>query len=306
MSITVKDMEVLSTDGIHTLKGRVYLPDENVRAKGYFQIVHGMTEHIDRYDGFMRIIAQNGYICFGFNHLGHKGTADDSELGFIAEKQGYKYLVDDVATFYAAVSNKYLAKRYILMGHSMGSFIVRLFAQKYQGTLDNLIICGTGNNCASALLGVGIAKILEKIKGSHYCSDLLEKIIFGSYNFKFDGPSDYEWLTNDREIIEKYENDKYCTFRFSVSALKDLLMLTYLSNRKKWYKNIEKELPILLIAGDKDPVGFYGTGVKSVFRKLKVSGAKDVNIFLYKDCRHEILNDICKEETTQDILDFIS
>jgi len=303
MSVKIDEMNVLSTDGLHTLKGRVYIPEG--RAKGYFQIVHGMTEHIDRYDAFMRTIAQNGYICFGFNNLGHKGTADDTELGFIAEKQGYEYLVDDVATFYAAVSNKYRAKRYILMGHSMGSFIVRLFAEKYEGTLDNLIICGTGSNCISALFGWAIAKFLELIKGPFYCSSFLEKIIFGAYNIGFSEPTKYAWLTKDMEIINKYENDKYCTFPFTVSAIKDLMMLTYRSNRKAWYKNIDKELPMLLIAGDKDPVGAKGRGVKSIFKKLRLSGANDVNIFLYENCRHEILNDTCKDETTQDILDFI-
>lgn len=303
MNIKIDEMNVLSTDGLHTLKGKVYIPEG--KAKGYFQVVHGMTEHIDRYDDFMRIIAQNGYICFGFNNLGHKHTADDTELGFIAEKQGYKYLVDDVATFYAAVSNKYRAKRYILMGHSMGSFIVRLFAEKYEGTLDNLIICGTGNNCLSALVGAGIAKLLEIIKGPFYYSDLLEKIIFGAYNLGFSEPSKYAWLTKDSKIIDNYENDIYCTFRFTVSAIKDLLMLTYRSNRKNWYKNIDKELPMLLIAGDKDPVGAKGRGVKKIFKKLRLSGAKDVNIFLYENCRHEILNDTCKAETIQDILDFI-
>lgn len=305
MSITVKDMNVLSTDGIHTLKGKVYLPDNNIRAKGYFQIVHGMTEHIDRYHEFMTKIAEDGYICFGFNNLGHKGTAGKNELGFIAEKGGYKYLIDDVATFYAAVSNKYRAKKYILMGHSMGSFIVRLFAEKYSGVADRLIVCGTGNNHLSALFGAALAKTLQKLRGPLSYSKVIEKIIFGLYNTGFDGDTKHEWLTKDKNIIQKYQKDKYCTFRFTVSALKDLLMLTYRSNRKKWYKNIDKELPILLISGDKDPVGAKGRGVTAIFKKLRLSGSKDVNVYLYKDCRHEILNDSCKDEVLADIMDFI-
>lgn len=305
MSVIVDEMNVLSTDGIHTLKGKVYSPEGIKRAKGFFQIVHGMTEHIDRYDEFMRKIAENGYICFGFNNLGHKDTAEENELGFIAEKGGYKYLIDDVATFYAAVSNKYRAKKYILMGHSMGSFIARLFAEKYSGVADALIICGTGNNCLSALAGVGIAKLIQVIKGPLYYSVLLDKIILGFYNVGFKGDTRYEWLTKDRKIIENRQKDKYCTFRFKVSAIKDLLMLTYRANRKKWYENIDKNLPILLISGDKDPVGAKGRGVTAIFKKLRRMGSKDVNVFLYKDCRHEILNDSCKDETISDIIDFI-
>ena len=306
MPVNIIEFNVPSTDGIHILKGKLYMPDESIKPKGLFQIVHGMTEHIDRYDSFMRQIAESGFICGGFNNLGHKDTAEDGELGFIAEKGGYKYLIDDVATFYAAVSNRYRVKKYILMGHSMGSFIARIFAEKYSGVLDGLIICGTGSNRLSALMGAAIAKALEKIKGAYYYSCMLDKIIFGAYNLGLDGDKKYAWLTNDTDIIEKYKNDKYCTFRFTVSALKDLLMLTYLSNRASWYKGIEKPLPILLISGDKDPVGAKGRGVKTIFKKLRLSGCNDVNIFLYKNCRHEILNDDCRQETTADIIDFIN
>ncbi|MBE6733289.1 MAG: alpha/beta hydrolase [Ruminococcaceae bacterium] len=304
MRITVNAFNLESSDGIHTLKGKIYIPDGEI--KGLFQIVHGMTEHIDRYHEFMSLIAKSGYICFGFNNLGHKGTAEDNELGFIAEKDGYKYLIDDVVKAYSFIKEKYNYDNYVLMGHSMGSFIVRCVAAEYPELIDKLIICGTGSNCLSALFGVGIALAIEKIKGNRYCSKILDKIIFGAYNLGFEPLSKYEWLTKDRSIIEKYQKDKYCTFRFSVSAIKDLLILSFLANRNKWYKSIPKQLPILLISGDRDPVGANGRGVRSIYKKLRMEELNDVNMFLYKDCRHEILNDTCKNEVVSDIMEFIN
>ena len=187
----------------------------------------------------------------------------------------------------------------------MGSFIARCAAALYPDLADALIICGTGSNCKLALVGIGIAFIIEKIKGCRYYSSLLDKMIFGSYNVGFEGLSEYDWLTKDREIIEKYEADKYCTFPFSVSAIKDLLTLSYLSNRKKWYKSIPKWLSVLIISGDKDPVGANGNAAKLIHKKLRLNELNDVNMFLYKDCRHEILNDTCKGEVISDIIDFI-
>lgn len=304
MTVTVTDFSVKSSDNIHTLKGKVYLPEG--KPKGHFQIVHGMTEHIKRYDDFMQKMASNGYICFGFDNLGHGNTArDDAELGFIAEKDGYKYMVLDVIEFYRAVKDKYPADRYVLMGHSMGSFIVRLVAEQFGDLIDSLIICGTAGPNPAAIPGLLIATITEKLKGGRYCSKLVDTLAFGAYNRRFEGISKYDWLTNDRNIIEIYENDKFCTFKFKISAMRDLLKLIIFCNRKKWFAKINKDLPILLISGDMDPVGNYGKGVTKVFKALRTSGCKDVNLYLYENCRHEILNDTCKEEVSNDILDFL-
>ncbi|MBR4072521.1 MAG: alpha/beta fold hydrolase [Clostridia bacterium] len=304
MTITVEEFNVPSSDRVHTLKGKVYVPEGEI--KGLFQIVHGMTEYIDRYDLFMQKIAARGYICFGFNNLGHGTTAkNDSELGFIAPENGYRYLIEDVNRFYYAVYKKYPVKKYILMGHSMGSFIARLSAEKHSEDVDTLIICGTGGPQIAAPIGYGLAAIIKKIYGEKHYSKLLDKLIFGAYNSGFEGLSKYDWLTKDREIIEKYQQDKYCTFRFTVSAIKDLLMLTILSNRSAWFKNLSKNLPVLLISGTDDPVGGYSKGVKTVFKLLRQAEILNVNLFLYENCRHEILNDSCKEEVFNDIIGFL-
>ena len=127
---------------------------------------------------------------------------------------------------------------------------------------------------------------------------------FGAYNKKFEHISDYDWLTKNRDVIEKYSKDKFCTFKFTVSAMHDLVKLNSMCNRKSWYENLRKDMPVLLISGDSDPVGNYGKGVKDVYKKLK-SVSVPTDLKLYENCRHEILNDTCQKQVIADILSFI-
>lgn len=303
MSFEIKEMTVSSTDNIHTLIGRIYIPECEV--KGLIHIVHGMTEYIERYDSLMSSLAENGYVAFGFDNLGHGKTAkDDSELGFIANKNGWKYLVNDVEAFSLAVKRIYPDKPIYLMGHSMGSFIARLAAVSFNQLYDKLIICGTGGRNPFSGAGLIFIDILKALKGGKYISNTVINMAFGSYNKRFDDSSKYNWLTKDKTIIEKYEADKFCTFSFTVSAMHDLVTLNNVCNKKKWYSEISKTIPILLISGEEDPVGNYGKGVKQVYNDLLKSGAK-AKLKLYPNCRHEILNDTCKAEVISDILNFI-
>lgn len=303
MSFEVKPMAVKSSDGIHTLSGKIYIPDGEI--KGLFHVVHGMTEHIGRYDKLLSAAAHHGFVAFGYDNLGHgKTAADDSELGFIAHKDGWRYLVKDVKVFETAVKELYPDKPLYLMGHSMGSFIVRLAAENYKDSYKRLIICGTGGKNPLAKAGLFLTKTLKLIKGEKYVSQFCLNLAFGTYNKRFSGESEYEWLTNYREVIENYEADKYCAFPFTVSGLCDLIKLNIMCNRKDWYKNISKTMPILLISGDCDPVGDYSKGILQIFNDLKKHKA-DVSVKLYENCRHEILNDLCGEEVLNKIINFI-
>ncbi len=303
MSYKVQHFNVLSSDGIHTLKGKLYIPDGEI--KGLFHLVHGMTEHIGRYTRFFEILASEGYLCMAYDNLGHGYTAvSDDELGFIASENGDDYLCRDVAVFSDEVRKNYPDKPYILMGHSMGSFIVRIAAQKYINKLDRLIVCGTAGKNPAAPIGLFIIKILKAIKGERAYSKLIQKMAFGSYNNRFEEKSPYAWLTKDTEIMKKYERDKFCTFKFTLSAMGDLMRLIIKCNSDEWYNELSKDLPLLLIAGCDDPVGDYGKGVLSVYDKLTAT-SHNVKLKLYENCRHEILNDTCKDEVIKDIFDFL-
>ena len=302
--VQIIDKKVLSSDGIHQLAGKVYVPDGDI--KGIFQVVHGMTEHIERYHEFMQEIAENGYVVFAYDHLGHGHTAvDRSELGFIAHENGWKYLVDDVNRFAEEVRAEFGAELpYYLMGHSMGSFIVRLAAEKFD--MDSkLIVMGTGGPNSSIGLAITTVKLIKKIKGERHISKTIEKLVFGTYNKKFGGDDPYGWLSTIEQEKIDYANDPLCTFRFTASAMEDLLHLAKESNSKRWFSSCVTKKPILLISGADDPVGDYGKGVKAVHDRLKANGA-DVKFKLYANCRHEILNDVCSKKVKKDILEFIS
>lgn len=303
MSYEIKSIEVQSTDNIHTLKGLIYIPEGEI--KGIFHLVHGMCEYIGRYAHIFAALAERGYVCCGYDNLGHGKTArDENELGFIAHRDGWKYLVRDVKAFEDAVKKIYPDIPLCLMGHSMGSFIARIAAENYGDGIEKFIICGTGGPNPAAPFGLLATDIMRLLNGEKHRSKLVNKLAFGAYNKRFEGDSEFEWITTDREVINKYAADKYCNFKFTVSAMHDLVKLNQLANRPAWFKNIRKDLPILLISGSDDPVGAYGKGVTRVYNKLKAAGVKDVTLKLYNGCRHEIHNDSCKDQVINDISEF--
>ena len=303
MQYEIIEKKVLSSNGKNMLAGIVYLPQGKI--KGYFHIVHGMTEYIGRYDRFMRILAENGYIAFGYDHLGHGNTVnDDSELGFIAEHNGDDLLAKDVKAFFDAMRSEYGDFPYYLMGHSMGSFVVRMAAQNYV-TPDKLIIMGTGGPKGIVVLGLYLSQFIQQIRGPRHYSKIVKFFAFGSYNArcpKSEGP--HAWLTNDPEIREKYHNDKFCTFELTISTMHDIISLTYKANRMEWFSSVAPKMPILIVSGKDDVVGDYSKGVITVRDNLVKFGA-DVTMKLYDNNRHELLNDNAREEVTTDILKFI-
>ncbi len=303
MAIKIIEKSVRSSDKEHDLKGLVYLPE--TEPVGIFEVIHGMVEHIGRYDGFMKRMAEAGYITFAYDHLGHGKTArDGSELGYIAKKDGWQRLVDDVALFAASVKEEYGKELpFYLMGHSMGSFIVRLAAEQYDFH-DKLIVMGTGGPNPIAGVGLAIIKMTKKIKGDRHISQFLEKTAFGKYNSRFEDENDPKsWLSTIVEERQKYKNDPFCSFYFTASAMEDLIKLNKLSNRKEWATSLNKDKPVLLVSGSDDPVGDYGKGVEAVRKMLSDAGVP-VTCKIYDGCRHEVLNDVCREETINDILDF--
>lgn len=301
-----REFHVPSSDGVHNLSGVVYLPKGEVR--GLFHVVHGMTEHMARYDRFLSDMAECGFIIFGYDHLGHGTTVnDDSELGYIAKEKGWELLAKDVKVYSDAVRAEFGGENMplCLMGHSMGSFVARLAAAGFVQP-DRLIVMGTGGANPAANVGLALIGAIKLFKGDKHISKLIDDIAFGSYNKKFGGnnPDDPKlWLTNDESVRRAYYADPYCTFKFTVSAIGDLIRLIKYTNSAEWYRTVPASLPILLVSGEDDPVGNYGKGVKEVEAKLKGQG-RDVSCKLYKAARHEILNDFTYETVRDDIIEF--
>jgi alpha-beta hydrolase superfamily lysophospholipase len=256
-------------------------------------------------------MADAGWLVCGHDHLGHGQTADPSEWGFIARKGGWELLCRDTVAFGKAVFEEYEAQYgrlpRVLMGHSMGSFVARLAAERYirPGELSGLIVMGTGGANPAAGAGIALAGMIRAFRGARHVSKLLYALAFGGYNKPFADEQDmYAWLTNDRNVRDVYRADPLCTFPFTVSAMGDLIRLTKYANRKAWFRGIPNDLPILVVSGKSDPVGGMGKGVLAVQRGLERAG-KQVTCRLYEGARHEILNDACYEEVAEDIRRFL-
>lgn len=298
MSIELIEKRFPSSDRKHELYCRIYLPDGE--AKGLLHVVHGMIEHIGRYDSFMREMAENGYICYGFDNLGHGRTVNSKEeLGYIG---GWKYLLSDVRRFTINMKKEYGDLPCFLMGHSMGSFIVRCTVTPR--LWDKLIIMGTGGPNSASGAGIAVLKLIIKTKGERHTSPFIEKLMFGSYNVKFPEDDTHAWISKIKETRDKYHADELCSFYFTVDAMKDLVEMQAHCNRRSWFKCKNLNLPIQLVSGADDPVGNYGKSVLTVYDRLLAEG-KNAELHLYDNCRHEILNETCRDEVVSDILNFI-
>lgn len=304
MGVMITSLRVPSTDGIHTLAGIAAIPSGKPRA--ILHIVHGMTEHISRYTPTMRALAETGILCVGYDNLGHGYTAREGEHGFIASHNGHALLAGDVAAFAVAVKARFgSALPYVLMGHSMGSFIVRLAAATTFRP-DKLILMGTGGKNPLAGVALGLIALVRRRYGERHVSKFIDKLAFGSYNdrFKKEGNERNLWLTTDADVRKRYAADPLCAFRFSVSAMGDLIRLLKYTNDAAWYRTLDKTIPILLVAGEEDPVGAYGKGVREVYDRL-IKTEHDARIKLYPGARHEILNDFTRAQVITDLRDFI-
>ncbi len=294
--------QFISSDGRTAISYYTYLP-QNTEPKAIVQISHGMCEFIERYEDFAGFLCQHGFIVCGNDHLGHgNSVASDDNLGYFGEKNGYEYLVTDLYKTMTLVRKSYPGCPYFLLGHSMGSFVARLFLTQYGKELTGAIICGTSGGNPFAGVGIRMARSISRKKGSRYRSKKLTLLAFRSYNKRIDKPSsEFDWLTTDPQIVLNYEQNPKNNFIFTASGFQDLFTLLKLVSNKEWAGKVPQNLPLLLIAGEEDPVGAYGKGVRKVCCRLVEAGVQDIALRLYPDDRHEIINESNRLEVYNDI-----
>lgn len=297
-----------SASGLCDISAWGYLPVDNTKIKGIVQIAHGMAEHHKRYEDFISYLNDNGYAVFINDHLGHgKSVSDDSQLGFFGTENGWKNLVDDVKSLTEIEKNVVPDVPVILFGHSMGSFVARLYSSMYGDLINGAIYCGTAGANPAAGIGLTVVKSIIRLKGTHHRSKLINSLAFGAYNSKIKSArTAFDWLTRDDDIVDKYIEDDYCGFLFTASGYKDLMQMIVNINNPEWFSSVRADLPIYLVAGDADPVGNYGKGIKEVYHNLVSTGHSDVTIKLFADDRHEILNEKDKNDVYRSILSWIN
>lgn len=271
---------------------------------GVVQISHGMTENILRYDEFAKYLNNKGFIVYGHDHRGHGLTAKSKEdLGYIADNEGFDWLVRDLYELMMMIKEENKGLPIYLFGHSMGSFVSQRFVELHGKEIDGLILSGSnGEPTKLAPIGIFLSNMEIKLFGRKHTSKMMDKLSFGDFNKKFKpNRTPYDWLCSVDSEVDKYIANEYCGFVCSASFYYDLLRGLRAIHKDENFSSIPKDLPIYILAGDMDPVGFFGKGIVNLYDKLKLTGVKDVEYKLYKNKRHEILNEDNKLEVMNDI-----
>ena len=301
-----KSSHFISTDGkkIHIYK---WLPEDK-EPKFILHIVHGMAEHALRYKDFAKFLTDNNIAVYAMDLRGHGKTAGSlNELGFFAPKNGWKKILEDIHSLNTIICNEIKGLPVVMLGHSMGSLFTRAYIAKYPDSIDGVILSGTsGESGPLVLLGKTIAWIQGLFKGKKSKSYLLNSMTFKDYNKAFKPTkTEFDWLSRDLAKVQEYIEDHFCGKVVSNRFYFDLLSLVSFINRNNTFIKTPKDLPILLISGEQDPVGNFGKGVKKVYNKYKKSGQKNIKLILYPEARHEMLNEINREDVYNDILNWI-
>ena len=290
MKYTATAFSLPSSDGIHTLAAWCWTPQAPV---GVIQLSHGMCEYTLRYTDFAARMCDAGFAVVGHDHLGHGQTARSrEELGYITDaKDPATCLVKDVHAVNAWIRSTFPDLPIILYGHSMGSFIARLALTAYKDAWDAAVISGTAGPEAPTGAGKLLCRVLGLL-GKHNRSNLLYTIAFGAYDkpFKDEGIKN-AWLTRDHAVIEKYNADPFCAYRFTVNGYLTLFTLLGAVSSKDWAKRMPLDLPMLLVSGEDDPVGNFGKGVRHVEARLRQAGASELSSMYFVGMRHEPHNE---------------
>lgn len=277
--------------------------------KGIIIITHGMADHAQRYDDFAQFLCKHSFVVFAHDQRGHGKTAGSLEnIGFFAEHDGWQKVSDDLGEFVNVAKKKYSEIPVILLGHSMGSFIVRNYIIKHSDKVAGVVFSGTAGS--AGLLGIAgniLTSVIMLFKKKNTPSPLMNKLSFGDFNKAFKpNRTEFDWLSRDNKTVDKYIADPYSGNVFSLGFFNDLVKGLEYVNKSKFAGNVRNDLPIYLFAGDKDPVSKNGKQIHDVFNMYKKAGISDIEMKLYPDGRHEMLNEINKEDVYNDILSWLN
>ena len=301
---TLRTFTFSSSDGRHTCHGSCWQPARDL-PRGVVQIVHGVAEHMGRYEWFARFLAGHGYAVCGADHLGHGRTgAEDGKFGYFGPRRGWELVTRDVRRLRLMAGDRFPGVPYFLLGHSMGSFLTRTYLCRYPGTVDGAILSGTGQENA-LLVGAGkaLAGLIAHVRGPEAVSPLVNELSLGSYNKQFrPNRTGADWISRDEKVVDAYLRDPWCTFTPTVGMFRDMLGgLQYIASPAA-LAQMDPDTPVYLFSGDQDPVGGNGAGVRKVYGYFEKQGTRDLTMKLYPGGRHEMLNELNREEVYADVL----
>lgn len=299
----------LSTDGNTMIDAVKWFP-ENGDYHAILQISHGMVEYIDRYKYFANYLTEHGYLVVGHTHLGHGNSVQTKEdWGYFAENDAPNVLIKDMHTLRSMIQKENPGVPYFMLGHSMGSYLLRRYLTVYNDNLRGAIFMGTG--CVPDVVskfGMMVCSVLAKIFGWRHRSKFVHSQAFNGPYKKFDMDGTHpenNWLCRDVEIVKHYYGEERCNFIFTLNGFHMLMNTVHYDNQLENVKKTPAKLPIFIISGQDDPVGDLGEGVKKVYYLYEKAGLKDVTYKLYEKDRHELINELDKEKIFNDIISWM-
>ncbi len=301
-----EDFQFESRDNLTKLHAVRWIPDDR-KPKYILQIVHGMAEHVDRYEAFAEYMTGKGIMVTAEDHLGHGKSITDKGPGFFCKQDPATVIVRDVHRLKKMNQEAYPGVPYFILGHSMGSYMLRNYLCRYGKGIDGAIIMGTGMEPKFRVLGLKAIVAVSSLFGKYSkpCK-LADKAATGAYQKRIKNPrTPFDWLTKDEAIVDKYIADPLCGFTFTGNGFKTLAETIWRLYKDSYVSKMPVTLRTFIISGSEDPVGNYGAGPKKVYESFLAQGMQRVQFKLYEGDRHEILNETDKATVYEDIYKWI-
>ena len=301
-----------SHDNASTIRALVWEPDDAARPdfspRAVVQIVHGMSEHVERYAPFAEFLVGRGFVVCANDHAGHGKTAGERDLGHMPLANGADVLVEDVHALREKVCERYPHARHVMFGHSMGSFVTRVYLTRHADGLSAAILCGTGQQPRiQTVAGRVITRLIAQIRGERHVSRFVDSLGAGAYGRAIkDARTDVDWISSDPDVVDEYIADPLCGQPFTVGAYATLASLVADATDARLARCVPKDLPLLFVAGAEDPVGDCGRGVARAVDEYRNAGVRLVEMGIYPGARHEILNEPCREAVWHDVEEFLA
>lgn len=301
-----------SHDNASTIRALVWEPDDAARpdfsSRAVVQIVHGMSEHVERYAPFAEFLVGRGFVVCANDHVGHGKTAGERDLGHMPLANGVDVLVEDVHALREKVCERYPHARHVMFGHSMGSFVTRVYLTRHADGLSAAILCGTGQQPRiQTVAGRVITRLIAQIRGERHVSRFVDSLGAGAYGRAIkDARTDVDWISSDPDVVDEYIADPLCGQPFTVGAYATLASLVADATDARLARRVPKDLPLLFVAGAEDPVGDCGRGVARAVDEYRNAGVRLVEMGIYPGARHEILNEPCHEAVWHDVEEFLA
>lgn len=304
-----EELRFPSADGRSTIRALVWWPElaAGARPRGVVQVIHGMAEHVERYDALARLFASRGFVVCGDDHAGHGASCDPDGYGCLPARGGAEALVADEHTLRRLVTERMGSDApYLLLGHSLGSYIARVYLAEHGEGLAGVILSGTGTlPVAVSWAGHALARLICAVRGEKYRSKLLDGMGVGGYARAVPGPTGCEWLSHNEKNVATYVADPRCGFMFSAGGYAAVTKLTARACSLAWARRAPHDVPLLFVSGAEDPVGDNGRGVRAAAELARRAGQRHVDMRIYEGMRHEIFNEDDGGRVMADVLSWV-